>query len=144
MREFQIGKSGLAYSGSTVDLSALRAQFDRQHYLKFTQVLEPTLLDFLQLKVDDGEFYERVHDRIASNRELCLTGNAAFGALLCLINDARLFQIIQDVTGCDLIRCPGTVASWSRVRTSSVPSAMAGPIPRTRSARRQASPTSNW
>lgn len=105
MREFQIGKSGVAYSGSTEELSALHAQFDRQHYLKFTEVLEPALLDFLQLKVDDGEFYERVHDGIAPNKELCMTGNAGFGALLCLINDARLFQIIQDVTECDQIRC---------------------------------------
>jgi hypothetical protein len=105
MRTLQVGNSGAVYSGLKEDLSALRAQFDRQHYLKFPRLLGPGLLDFLQAKVNESDFYERVHDGIASNKELCMTGNGAFGALLCLINDEKLFQIIQDVTQCDQIRC---------------------------------------
>src|SRR5881628_3793134 len=102
MRTLQVGNSGAVYSGSEENL---RAQFDREHYLKFPRLLGPGVFDFLQPKVNEGDFYERVHDGIASNKELCMTGNAAFGALLCLINDEKLFQVIQDVTQCDQIRC---------------------------------------
>jgi hypothetical protein len=105
MRAIQIGKSGVLYSALAEDLDALRAQFDRQHYLRFDDLLGPELLDFVQLQIDRSEFYERVHEGIGSNKELCMTSNTAFAALQFLINDQRLFQLIQDVTQCDQIGC---------------------------------------
>jgi len=105
MRTIQIGKSGVAYSASAEDLGALRAQFDHQHYLKFPELLGPELLDFVQLQIDQGEFYERVHEGIGSNKELCMTSNPAFAALQFLMNDKKLFQVIQDITQCDQIGC---------------------------------------
>jgi phosphatidylserine/phosphatidylglycerophosphate/cardiolipin synthase-like enzyme len=105
MRTIQIGKSGVLYSALAEDLDALRAQFDRQHYLRFDDLLGPELLDFVQLQIDRSEFYERVHEGIGSNKELCMTSNTAFAALQFLINDQRLFQLIQDVTQCDQIGC---------------------------------------
>ena len=105
MRAIQIGKAGVVYSALAEDLGALRAQFDRQHYLRFDDLLGPEILDFVQLQIDQGEFYERVHEGIGSNKELCMTSNTAFAALQFLINDQRLFQVIQTVTQCDQIGC---------------------------------------
>jgi hypothetical protein len=105
MRAIQIGKAGVVYSALAEDLGALRAQFDRQHYLTFDDLLGPEILDFIQLQIDQGEFYERVHEGIGSNKELCMTSNTAFAALQFLINDQRLFQVIQTVTQCDQIGC---------------------------------------
>ena len=105
MRTIQIGKSGVVYSPLAEDLGALRPQFDHQHYLKIPELLGPELLDFVQLQIDQSEFCERVHEGIGSNKELCMTSNTAFAALQFLMNDQRLFQVIQTVTQCDQIGC---------------------------------------
>src|SRR5882724_834210 len=105
MRTIQIGKSGVVYSPLAEDLGALCAQFDHQHYLKIPELLGPELLDFVQLQIDQSEFYERVHEGIGSNKELCMSSNTAFAALQFLMNDQRLFQVIQTVTQCDQIGC---------------------------------------
>ncbi len=105
MLKLQIENSGAVCSGSAEDLRALRAQFAARHYLKLRGLLGPGLLDFLQTKVQQAEFYERVHDGIGPNSELCMKSNTPAAALLFLMNDKKLFQIIQDVTQCDPIGC---------------------------------------
>jgi len=101
----RVTRQGTVFSGSNEHLNELRSQFNQQHYLRFPELLEPELLEFLQGRIDRGEFYERVHQDIGPNKELCLTGSAASGALSCLMNDERLFQIIQSITECELPRC---------------------------------------
>jgi len=99
-----VGKSGLTSASPVIDLPALRAQFDREHYIRFSDFVESEVLDFVQRQIDAGDFYQRVHEGIASNKELCMAGNAGFGALLLLVNDEKLFQIIQAVAQCARIR----------------------------------------
>jgi hypothetical protein len=101
----RLTRQGTVFSESAAKLQELQAVFASRHYLRFPALLDAELLDFIQLQVDHGEFQERVHEGIASNKELCLSGNAAFGALLFLMNDEELFQLIQDLTGCERIRC---------------------------------------
>jgi hypothetical protein len=101
----RVTRRGTVLSGSNEHLNELRSQFNQQHYLRLPELLEPELLNFIQARIDGGEFYERVHQAIGPNKELCLTGNAASGALFCLMNDERLFQIIQSITECELPRC---------------------------------------
>jgi len=91
--------------GSAEKLEEWQVEFARRHYLRLPALLDAELVDFIQTGIDRGEFRERVHEGIASNKELCMTGNAAFGALLFLMNDEKLFQIIQDITQCGRIRC---------------------------------------
>jgi hypothetical protein len=105
MSTIQIGSSGASYSGTAEDLKALRDQFDRQHYLKFPKLLDPMLLDFLQRQIEQADFHERVHEGIGDNKELCMTSNTVSAALLFLVNDTRLFEVIQAVTQCDRIGC---------------------------------------
>ena len=101
----QVTRRGTELSSSTEVLGALRDQFERRHYFLLPGLLETELLDLIQRQIDRGEFRERVHERIDSNKELCLTESAAFGALLFLMNDEKLFQLIQDITQCARIDC---------------------------------------
>jgi 2-oxoglutarate-Fe(II)-dependent oxygenase superfamily protein len=100
-----VGRPGVTGCGSAPETEALRSQFERQHYLRLPGFLQPEILDLIQGYVDRGEFFERVHNGIGSNRELCMEGNAAFGALLLCVNDETLFQVIQAVTQCPPVRC---------------------------------------
>jgi hypothetical protein len=100
-----VGKSGLIFAGPVIDLPALREQFDQEHYIRFSDFVESEILDFIQRQIDAGEFYQRVHEGIGSNKELCMAGNAGFGALLLMMNDEKLFQVIQAVAQCARIRC---------------------------------------
>ena len=101
----QVTRRGTELSSSIEALGALRDQFERRHYFLLPGLLETELLDLIQRQIDRGEFRERVHEHIDSNKELCLTESAAFGALLFLMNDEKLFQLIQDITKCDRIDC---------------------------------------
>jgi len=101
----QVTRRGTELSSSNEVLGALRDQFEQRHYFLLPGLLETELLDLIQRQIDRGEFRERVHERIDSNKELCLTESAAFGALLFLMNDEKLFQLIQDITQCARIDC---------------------------------------
>jgi len=105
MSRIQIGNSGTSYSGSELDLQGWRDQFDSQHFVKFPALISPALLAALQRQIRQADFHERVHEGIGDNRELCMTDNAASAALLFMVNDKSLFQIVQSVTGCDEIGC---------------------------------------
>lgn len=101
----RLTRQGTICSESAQRLEELQAEFARRHYLRLPGLLDSELLDFVQRQIDAGEFQERVHEGIASNKELCMSGNAAFGALLFVMNDEKLFQIMQQLTGCERIRC---------------------------------------
>lgn len=103
----QLTRQGTVFCGSSEGLEQLRSQFEGQHYFRLPQLIEPALLDLIQLQIDSGQFYERVHEHIDSNKELCLQENAATGALLFLVNDERLFELIQQVTKCGRVRSFG-------------------------------------
>jgi hypothetical protein len=101
----QVTRRGTELSSSTEALATLRDQFEQRHYFLLPGLLEPELVDLIQQQIDRGEFRERVHEDIDPNKELCLTKSAAFGALLFLMNDEKLFQLIEDITRCDRINC---------------------------------------
>jgi hypothetical protein len=101
----QIGKSGVMSSGLEGCLDDLRRQFAREHYVRLPELFEPGLLRFIQTEIEGGEFYERVHQGIKSNKELCMKQNGAYGALLLSLNDEKLFGMIQSITQCDRIGC---------------------------------------
>jgi hypothetical protein len=101
----QITTEGMVTTASSAAIRTLRTQFDRQHYVRFPRFVAPNVLQFVQERIGSGEFYQRSHENIGQNKELCMEGNAGYGALLLMVNDTKLFQTIQDVTGCSQIRC---------------------------------------
>lgn len=101
----QVTRRGIEFSSSPKAVDELGTQFELHNYFRLPGLLEPGLLDLIQGQIDRAEFRERVHERIGSNKELCLTESTAFGALLFLMNDEKLFQVIQEVTRCYRIGC---------------------------------------
>src|SRR6267154_2257661 len=102
-----LGRQGVTGYDSVNEAEELRSQFDQQHYLRLPGFFQSEILDLIQVHIDNGVFSERVHEGIASNKELCmdLRGNAGVGALLFCVNDEKLFQIIGEVTRCPSIKC---------------------------------------
>jgi 2OG-Fe(II) oxygenase superfamily len=105
MGPIRIAKSGVVAGGLEGCLDDLRRQFEGEHYVRLPELFEPGLLRFIQTEIERGEFYERVHDGIKSNKELCMKQSGAYGALLVFLNDEKLFQMIQSITQCDRIGC---------------------------------------
>lgn len=101
----QITTEGMVTTASSDAIRTLRIQFDGQHYVRLPRFVAPNVLRFVQERINSGEFYQRSHEKIGQNKELCLEGNAGYGALLLMVNDTGLFQTIQDITGCSQIRC---------------------------------------
>jgi hypothetical protein len=101
----QITRRGLLIRDSDEQVQRLREQFSRQHYARLPEFLDTETLAFVRQEIDRGEFYERVHSGIKSNKELCLKQDAAYGALLLFVNDEHLFEIIRTITDCGRIGC---------------------------------------
>jgi 2-oxoglutarate-Fe(II)-dependent oxygenase superfamily protein len=98
----QLSRSGLT-PPSQHDLDSLRAQFARQHCIRLPGLLDPDLLSFIRHRLETAEFAERAHDDIGA--ELCLTHDVALDLLHFLANDKKLFELVQQLTGCARIGC---------------------------------------
>jgi hypothetical protein len=96
---------GTHFLGSQDDLERFHYEFDRNHYLRLPQLLEPALLQTICQQIDTAPFYERVHPGIGSNKELCLPIGGPSGLLHVLFNGEPLFQLVQQITGCTRIGC---------------------------------------
>jgi hypothetical protein len=99
----QIEQSGTfispVFTGSAQDLDRLRAQYERQHCLRFLGFLGPSLLHIIQQRINDAEFYERVHEGIGPNKELCMRDdNPITNLLYFLLNNPRLLDLIRQLT----------------------------------------------
>lgn len=100
----QITRRKTVFSGSEEDLERLRSKFDRQHYLRFHRFLEPRLMRVIQEEVvTHGKFYKKRHHGLAF--ELCMRANKTDRLLHFILNDEKLFQLIQKITGCGPIGC---------------------------------------
>jgi hypothetical protein len=84
-------------------MQSLAEEFQQRHCLRFRQLLEPGLLAAIHRRMDEAEFYERLHPRIGT--EECMKDGSIVGFLHFLANDPTLFRFIQSVTGCGRIGC---------------------------------------
>jgi hypothetical protein len=88
--------------GSDPALEAAREVFSRYHCMKVRGFLAGDLSKEILARIRSDDFYERAHGDIGS--EACLKGNSPVLALMwLLVNDDRLFRVIESVTGCPAI-----------------------------------------
>jgi hypothetical protein len=101
----QLTRGGTAVQAAAADLSLLRDQFARQHYVRLPGFLEPPLLRFIQSEAGRKDFDEIVNEELAQRaRNLILNGSVSQGMFyVLLMNDLRLFELIEDITGCGAI-----------------------------------------
>ena len=95
----QITKSGTVFLGTEKDLKELQDKFDKQHCIKLPNFLEPELLHCIQEGIEKAGFNEdryMIEDGHAADYRL--KNKSMDNLLRFLINDEKLFQLIQKIT----------------------------------------------
>lgn len=97
------GSTGLIV-GSDAGLSEAKRHFAEHHAVKLTSFLDDKLLARVVGMIHLDSFYTRDHGAFGS--ELCLRDDSPVpGLLWLLMNDERLFRVVEDITGCPRIAC---------------------------------------
>lgn len=104
MRIIQITKSGTKFSDSDDDISLMSSEFNQNHHIKLFNFLDTELLDFIQPYVDNSEFIETPNE-LGLGIETRIKDNPALHLLHFLMNDQKLYKIIEQITGCEKIGC---------------------------------------
>jgi hypothetical protein len=98
----QISRSGVVVSGSEADIERARADFEKQDWVRLPAILDRELLEIAQSQLCASQFEEKTANLY---RELTVADSALPFALLLLLNNARLFKLIEEITGCGHIGC---------------------------------------
>lgn len=80
------------------DLAVLRRTFAEQHCVRLIKLLEPALAASIQVQMARGRFREFAHGSVAT--ELRLDEGVCTGLLHFLVNDPRLFRLVESISGC--------------------------------------------
>jgi 2OG-Fe(II) oxygenase superfamily/Coenzyme PQQ synthesis protein D (PqqD) len=96
----QIRPSGLTITGS---LDALRERFERDHYVRLPQLVEPALMEAVERSVAAGQFVDRSHHGIGT--EQCLVPGVATSILQLMFNDPAMLDAVADIARCGTVRC---------------------------------------
>ncbi|HYM11968.1 MAG TPA: hypothetical protein VEU62_14620 [Bryobacterales bacterium] len=100
----QLTRAGTVFAGSMEDLEHLRVEFGRQNGMHLRGLLEPGLAQIIRRHLEPDRFLDNRH---AGGTELCLADHHTAGLLHFLTNNADLFRIIRQITGCRRIGCFG-------------------------------------
>jgi hypothetical protein len=94
----QITRSGVVFSGSDADIERVRADFERQDWVRLPAILDRELLKMIQQQLAANDFDVRT-------RSIYQEVDVTDGALLVLLNSPQLFRIIERITGGGHIGC---------------------------------------
>ena len=99
MSIFQITKSDIIFPAKEEDLKHLCTQFNQRHCILLKNFIEPGLLEIIQHKINQSEFYEKKYkvddEKVVDYKPLDKTINSL---LRFLINDKKLFKLIEKIT----------------------------------------------
>ena len=95
----QITKSGVVFSGNEKYLKLLQREFSQNHGIRLQKFIEPSLLKQIQRQINTAEF------KLMENygAEDYMLNNTTEGLLHFLLNDKKLFKILEQITGCEPI-----------------------------------------
>jgi hypothetical protein len=94
----QLTRSGAVPSGTDDDVERLREQFDRRHFFRLRELIEPDFCAHLLRRIEEAEFAPRTHGEIGT--ELWVPDPGLTGALDFLMNDPNMLSLVENVTGC--------------------------------------------
>ena len=94
----QIKKKGTICSSKKKEIENLQNEFNQNHCIVLPNFLENKLLKFMQSKLEEARFYTNIHP--ASGVEACTKRNPTLALLQFLINNEKLFRLIEQLTGC--------------------------------------------
>ena len=97
-------KSDIAFAATEDDLSYMHNIFKKQNCIRLHNFLEPELLQFLQKKIKQSAFYEDKYKMDSATAvDYRLKDKTIDSLLRFLMNDERLFDFIEKLTGCNKI-----------------------------------------
>jgi hypothetical protein len=99
----QLTRSGTVFSGSPRDMEKLNRDFDRQHYVRLSSVLDPELLKWIQLRIERASFEPLTHGRIGT--ELCIKEDPSVDLMHFLVNTPKLYDLVERISGRRPIQC---------------------------------------
>jgi 2OG-Fe(II) oxygenase superfamily len=85
--------------GSDLALESAREAFAAHHCVKVPGLLAGDLFTEILARIRPEDFYEYTHEGVGSEARLP-RNSSAIALLLLLINDDRLFRVVEAVTGC--------------------------------------------
>jgi 2OG-Fe(II) oxygenase superfamily len=97
----QLTRQGLGPTGTGADIELLRRDFERDHFLLLKDFLHPDIISLIRPFLERAEYSPAKYKHVGS--ELRMKPNLAFDTLSFLANDAKLFALVQSITGCDSI-----------------------------------------
>ena len=92
----QIQRKGLAFDQTQI--GKLRAEFSDAHWVRLSQLLEPSILDSLQVRLDNSQWQTKIHGEIG---EEYVTSDLLANSLLHFaMNRPKFLAVIEEITGC--------------------------------------------
>lgn len=105
----RLSRNGTQGADAQADVEALRDRFRRQHCVHIPQLLDVSLLAYVQGQLDRSTFTEICEvDRDTGrpwSAELALMAGPAINLLYLLVNDPCFLSLVQAVTECGTIGC---------------------------------------
>jgi len=96
----QVGRRGL--TSDPVRVAELRSEFCERHCVRIPELLEPSLLSFLQQRLEGGSWQTMIHPGIGE--EYVLRDVPAQNLLFFLANTNDFRGLIEELTGCGPLR----------------------------------------
>jgi hypothetical protein len=94
----QLTRQGAVFSGIESDLQALRAQFQRDHYIILPKLIEPDLLATLLKRIESAPSAQREYDGVAA--ESVIDDPLTYNLFLFLVSIPEFQRLVQRITGC--------------------------------------------
>jgi hypothetical protein len=93
----QLTRQGAVFSGSTSDLQALRAQFQRDHYLILPKLIEPDLLTTILKRMESAPSGQKEDD--GDGAESVIDDPMTYNLFLFLLGIPKFQRLVQRITG---------------------------------------------
>jgi 2OG-Fe(II) oxygenase superfamily len=94
----QLTRQGAVFSGSAADLQALRAQFQRDHYLILPKLIEPDLLATILKRMESAPSVQKEYDGVVA--ESVIDDPLTYNLFLFLVSMPEFQRLVQRITGC--------------------------------------------
>lgn len=97
----QLTRKGVVFSGSPADVRAMRAQFQRDHYILMPKLIEPGLLATILTQIEAAPSVKREYDGVVA--ESTIEDSITYYLFLFLLGIPEFQQLVQRITGCHRI-----------------------------------------
>ena len=94
----QLTRKGVVFSGSASDLRALRAQFQRDHYIILPKLIEPDLFATILKRIEAAPSEAKEYDGIIA--QTVIDDPLTYNLFLFLLSTPEFQRLVQRITGC--------------------------------------------